>query len=444
MKIFCKNPFPRIIEPIPLILIFTISSIFIILFSSFFFINDSLRCQKHITNNFGYVDSSTNLSHILFGIAGSTKTWNNRRHYVELWWKPNHTRCVVWLDKEPPKDQPWPDTSPPYMVSANTSMLRSITRENVRVEMRLARVVFEMYRLGLEDNVRWFVLGDDDTVFFPENLVTVLSRYDWQEMRYVGGVSESVDMNVVLSYEMAHGGGGIAVSRPLAAELARIMDGCLRPHENLYGSDARLWACVTELGVSLSKELGFHQMDIRGDASGLLAAHPPAPLVSLHHLDWVSPIDPRIPNRVDSLSPLLSAYRADPGRALQQTICYEKTKNWSVSVSWAYTAHIHPWIVQPWELLIPTRTFTTWSNSSDDGPFTFNTRPVGRDPCERPLVYFLDRVEEVEGGPVVTTSYSRFRPGQECGRAGFREALKVETVRVVSTKMGRGEWRKVS
>ncbi|KAK1320449.1 hypothetical protein QJS10_CPA03g01696 [Acorus calamus] len=224
--------------------------------------------------------------------------------------------------------------------------------------MRLVRVLSETYQLGLEDDVRWFVVGDDGTVFFPENLVTELSRYNWQEMCYVGSVSERVDMDDVLSYEMAHG----------------------------------------------------------------------APLVSLHHLDWVSPIDPRIPNWLDSLS----AYRADPGRALQQTICYEKTKNWSVSVSWAYTAHIHPWIVQPWELLIPTRTFTTWSNSSDDGPFTFNTRPVGRNPCERPLVYFLDEVEEVEGGPVVTTSYSRFRPGQECGRAGFREALKVETVRVVS------------
>ncbi|KAK1297956.1 hypothetical protein QJS10_CPB14g00672 [Acorus calamus] len=294
------------------------------------------------------------------------------------------------------------------MVSANTSLLRPITRDIMRVEMRLARVVSETYRVGVEDDVRWFVIGDDDTVFFPENIVTVLSRYDWQEMHYVGGVSESVDMDVVLSYEMAHGGGGVAISRPLAAELTRIMDGCLGPHENLYGGDARLWACV--LGSS---------MDIRGDASGLLAAHPPAPLVSLHHLDWVSPIDPRIPNRFDSLSPLLSAYRADPGRALQQTICYEKTKNWSVSVSWAYTAHIHPWIVQPWELLIPTRTFTTWSNSSDDGPFTFNTRPVGRDPCERPLVYFLDRVEEVEGGPVVTTTYSRFRPGKSVGGPGL-------------------------
>ncbi|KAE8651001.1 hypothetical protein Csa_002597, partial [Cucumis sativus] len=33
------------------------------------------------------------------------------------------------------------------------------------------------FELGLE-NVRWFVMGDDDTVFFVENLVNVLGKYD--------------------------------------------------------------------------------------------------------------------------------------------------------------------------------------------------------------------------------------------------------------------------
>ncbi len=44
-----------------------------------------------------------------------------------------------------------------------------------RSALRISRVVSEMFRLGLED-VRWFVMGDDDTVFVVENVVRILSK----------------------------------------------------------------------------------------------------------------------------------------------------------------------------------------------------------------------------------------------------------------------------
>jgi hypothetical protein len=37
------------------------------------------------------------------------------------------------------------------------------------------------------------VIGDNDTVFFPDNLVAVLNKYDHAEMYYVGAPSESVE-----------------------------------------------------------------------------------------------------------------------------------------------------------------------------------------------------------------------------------------------------------
>jgi hypothetical protein len=103
-------------------------------------------------------------------------------------------------------------------------------------------------------------MGDDDTVFFPENLVAVLRKYDHEEMYYVGAPSESVEQNVMHSYGMAFGGGGFAVSRPAAAELARSMDGCLDRYRLFYGSDQRVQACLAELGVPLTREPGFHQV----------------------------------------------------------------------------------------------------------------------------------------------------------------------------------------
>lgn len=103
-------------------------------------------------------------------------------------------------------------------------------------------------------------MGDDDTVFFTDNLVWVLARYDHKKMWYIGGNSESVEQDVMHSYDMAFGGGGFAVSYPLAKELVNVMDGCLDRYYRFYGSDQRVWACVNEIGVSLSREPGFHQV----------------------------------------------------------------------------------------------------------------------------------------------------------------------------------------
>ncbi|KAK1270909.1 hypothetical protein QJS04_geneDACA007739 [Acorus gramineus] len=392
---------------------------------------DSIRRSFDLP--FPFSPSSTNLSHILFSVAGSVNSWPDRRHYIEHWFSPGRTRAFVWLDEQPPPDHPWPATSPPYRVSENTS------RFGPRSAARIARIVLEAYRLG-SDGIRWFVMGDDDTVFFPENLVSVLNRYDPDEMYYVGGVSESVEQDVIHSYGMAFGGGGFAVSRPLAAALSTVLDGCLDRYASLYGSDQRVQACLAELGVPLSRDLGFHQMDIRGDAFGLLAAHPVTPLVSLHHLVAVGPIDPRRETQIDSLRTLDSAYRVDPGRTLQQTFCYEPGRNWSVSVSWGYTVQIYPWVVSPRDLEIPAQTFRTW-RSWADGPFTFNTRPWPDHPCKRPLVYLLDRVEE-SGWSGTMSYYSRFKREPECELVGFGLARKVQKVRVVSPKMDPNEWTK--
>lgn len=96
--------------------------------------------------------------------------------------------------------------------------------------------------------MRWFVIGDDDTVFFTYSLLAVLAKYDHNQMYYIGGTPESVDH---------YGGGGFAVSYPLAAEL--VLDGCIDRYDQLYGSDQRIQACLGEIGVPLTKELGFHQ-----------------------------------------------------------------------------------------------------------------------------------------------------------------------------------------
>lgn len=199
--------------------------------------------------------SPTNISHIAFGIGGSSHTWSHRGKYSDLWWKPGSTRGFVFLDQQP---DPVSKFKIGYKMSSDwTRFKHSVTRSGSAV--RIARVVKDLFRVGLP-NVRWFVMGDDDTVFFAENLATVLAKYDHRGMVYVGGNSESVEQDVMHSYDMAFGGGGFAISYPLAAELWKKMDGCLERYHYFYGSDQRVWACVGELGVVLSKEPGFHQV----------------------------------------------------------------------------------------------------------------------------------------------------------------------------------------
>ncbi|KAL6574691.1 hypothetical protein OROMI_011976 [Orobanche minor] len=374
---------------------------------------------------YGPLGEKTNTSHILFGIGGSAKTWNERRRYIELWWRPNITRGFVWLDENPDGTglEPWPQTSPQYKVSADTARFKYTCRYGSRSAVRIARIVKEGFELGLE-NVRWFVMGDDDTIFFMENLVNVLNKYDHKKMYYIGSNSESVEQDVVHSYTMAYGGAGFAISYPLAAELVRVLDGCIDRYAEFYGSDQKIGGCMSDIGVPLTMEIGFHQLDIRGSPYGLLSAHPLAPLVSLHHLDYIEPLFPDT-DRVASIEKLISAYKSDPVRTLQQTFCYDSTRNWSVSISWGYAVQLYPFMVAAKDLSTPLQTFSAWTWSH--GPFTFNTRDFQSDPCERPIMFYFDGVEEL-GNRSTLSRYGRARDEhvKQCGGDNYKAAYLIK------------------
>ncbi|XP_073293195.1 uncharacterized protein [Primulina huaijiensis] len=374
----------------------------------------------------------TNISHIAFGIGGSARTWMDRRHYSDLWYEPNTTRGFVFLDQR----NTLPSNIPSRVSSDWTRFKRTVGSESA---VRIARAVVDLFRAGLPE-VRWFVMGDDDTVFFPDNLVSVLGKYDHRRMVYVGGNSESVEQNVMHAYDMAFGGGGFAISYPLAAEVARLMDGCLDRYHYFYGSDQRVWACVGELGVPLTIEPGFHQIDIRGDPFGLLAAHPLTPLVSLHHLDHVKPLFPN-QTRLDSLKTLMNAYKVDPSRTLQQCICYLHKYKWSVSISWGYTIQIYPMFLTVKDLERPLLTFQTWRSSSN-GPFTFNTRAVSSDPCEQPVIFYLNSVTE-DANDKTITAYKKFvvRTLKKCSWQ-YDRAVAIESIIVSASKMDAEDWKK--
>ncbi|KAF5197705.1 Transferring glycosyl group transferase [Thalictrum thalictroides] len=355
--------------------------------------NNSSQSLKHNSQNKEENKSTpplppTELKHIVFCMAGSSNLWEQRKRYIQTWWRPKETRGIIWLDK-PVKTQQ-NEALPEIRISSNTSKFPYKHRSGKRSALRISRVVSETMRLGMKD-VRWFVMGDDDTVFVVDNVVRVLAKYDHQQYYYVGSSSESHVQNIFFSYSMAYGGGGFAISYPLAKALEKMQDKCIHRYPGLYGSDDRIQACMAELGVPLTKESGFHQYDVYGNLLGLLGAHPVAPLVSLHHLDVVDPIFPHM-SQSRAIQHLFESIKLDSSSVMQHSICYDKRHIWSISISWGYVVQIIRGVLSPRELEMPTRTFLNWYKRADYTAYSFNTRPVAKHPCQKPFIYYMNTV----------------------------------------------------
>ncbi|KAL2892140.1 Beta-1 3-glucosyltransferase [Bienertia sinuspersici] len=335
----------------------------------------------------------TQLRHVVFGIGAAANKWARRKEFIKLWWVPNATRGYVFLDRH--VDDPGDPNEHPTLqlkVSEDTSSFGYSYRHGSRSALRMTRIVSEIIRATGSDpgqeEIRWVVMGDDDTVFFPSNLVRVLQKYDHNKMYYIGSNSETHVQNINFAYDMAFGGGGFAISYPLALEIEKMQDSCIQRYTSLYGSDDRIHACLAELGVPLTKEPGFHQFDVHGNLFGLLTAHPVAPLVSLHHLEIVDPIFPYM-GRLQALQRLKIPTKLDPESLMQQSICYDSRRNWTISVSWGYAVQIIRGSIPPREMQRPARTFFNWQNRDEPSSFSFNTRPFSKHPCEKPYIYYL-------------------------------------------------------
>ena len=109
-------------------------------------------------------------------------------------------------------------------------------------------------------------------------------------------------------------------------------------------------------------------------------------------------------NQTQAFGHLFEAVKADSSMILQQTICYDKLGQGSLSMSWGYNAHVYDNIQFPCELESPQQTFMHWRKTMTD-QFMFNTHNVSRNPCMRPPILFLESVST--GSQGITTTYTR-------------------------------------
>ncbi|KAK4764582.1 hypothetical protein SAY86_025672 [Trapa natans] len=435
----------------------TMSVLWVLLFASyvlfFTYVRDSQHsCQPHLpaaavkwgslwptSSPTAAAATPTNLSHIVFGIISSLKTVKTRKPLIESWWRPNMTRGYLFLDKAPPETDEslrCPSTCPPIRISEDISHWNLYPKFKHAVQIRIFRTILETFREGDRD-VRWFVMADDDTVFFVDNIVELLSKLDHTKHHYLWGRSESVGSNAVISFDMGYGGAGLVFSYPTAEVLVQKMDGCIRRYPEAWTNDGLTHRCLNDQGIAVSTSFqkGFHQIDLHDSLAGFLSSHPQAPLLSLHHIELVDPIFPS-KNRVESIHHLMKPAKLDQSRLLQQTICYRKEMNWTVSVSWGYSVHIYESPLPRNILQHPIETFNPWRRKDRFPKFMFNTRNVSRYPCQAPHWFFFESIEEnsLEDEDTIVTTYTRARNRglSPCVLAGNHSADHVNSIRVLS------------
>ncbi|THF99459.1 hypothetical protein TEA_018270 [Camellia sinensis var. sinensis] len=129
------------------------------------------------------------------------------------------------------------------------------------------------------------------------------------------------------------------------------------------------------------------QYDLYGNLFGLLATHPVTPFVSLHHLDVVEPIFHNV-TQVEAMEHLKIPMKLDSAGLMQQSICYDRVKKWIVSESWGFAVQVFQGVLSPREMEMPSRMFLNWYRRADYTAYAFNTRPISRNPCQKPFVFF--------------------------------------------------------
>ena len=101
--------------------------------------------------------------------------------------------------------------------------------------------------------------------------------------------------------------------------------------------------------------------------------------------------------------------KLDSAGLMQQSICYDKSRSWTISVSWGFAVQIFRGVFSPREIEMPSRTFLNWYRKADYTAYAFNTRPVSRNPCQKPFVFYLSKARLISSMNQTVSEYIRHR-----------------------------------
>eukprot|EP00842_Homolaphlyctis_polyrhiza_P001503 jgi/Hompol1/2353/HPOL_005962-RA len=112
-------------------------------------------------------------------------------------------------------------------------------------------------------DAKWYMMIDDDTYVFFENLLDMLNMYDAEKPLYMG--SHNVFRGCDNVYRLgdgpgfAHGGSGIVLSRGAMRELMTGIDQCILKYRDCFAGDVRLALCLRDHKIYITDPKTFNR-----------------------------------------------------------------------------------------------------------------------------------------------------------------------------------------
>lgn len=222
---------------------------------------------------------------IYFSLTTNTKRIRETIHTIKFWATRPGVHCLIIFES---KDIESKDNIKSYLTGQGIPCVIKSSNTS-RFEERYLELMEQGWHASNKDlntnikTIQWFIIGDDDTAWFLDNLLQTLQQYNSSKAIYLGNVSDKLEAVQYHGSYFAFGGGGIILSRPLALLAARYIKDCRR-FIHLWGGDEMIGKCITQvLKVNLTRNMHFHQMDHEGDMDGFFESGIEG-LVSLHHM----------------------------------------------------------------------------------------------------------------------------------------------------------------
>ena len=114
-------------------------------------------------------------------------------------------------------------------------------------------------------NAKWFIMFDDDTYLFKNNLIAHLKTLDHTQPFYLGnplGLSPCGENGEIENGVFGHGGSGIVLSKGAMEKMVPIADKCSQRHGKCMLGDLRTALCLNDAGIRLDTLKS--QYDFRG------------------------------------------------------------------------------------------------------------------------------------------------------------------------------------
>ena len=92
---------------------------------------------------------------------------------------------------------------------------------------------------------------------------------------------------------------------------------------------------------------------------------------------------------------------------------------------------------------MPSRTFLNWYRKADYTAYAFNTRPVSRNPCQKPFVFYLLKAKFDSSLNTTVSEYGRHHVPHPACKWKMADPDKIETI-VVHKKPDPHLWNRVS